>query len=258
MTDHGLRLAGRVALVTGASRGIGAAAAAALSRQGASVALSCLPEPAMAAAAEALRDSIIAAGGHAVVVPADLRDDAALAMAVQVTVDHFGGLDVLIANGSRSQSGHPDDATAAVWDDVMAVNVRSTWLLVRHAMPWLTRRAGCVVTVSSVLGLLGDPTATAYATSKAATIGLTRSLARELGPSGIRVNCVIPGAIKTEHEVELHGSNQELDQRILNNQVLPRRGTADDVAGALVFLASCDALFITGQSLVVDGGWVMP
>jgi len=117
--------------------------------------------------------------------------------------------------------------------------------------------AGSVVTISSVLAQIGAPNSLAYGTTKAGLIGFTRSLARELGPRGVRVNCVMPGAIRTEEELESFPDQVAVEKEVLQHQILQRRGTADDVAGVVSFLVGPDSAFMTGQTVCVDGGWVM-
>ena len=149
------------------------------------------------------------------------------------------------------------EITVADWDFMQAVNVRATWLLINAAYDDLKKHQGNIITVTSVMTETGQPGQIHYSASKSAIIGLTRSLAREIGADGVRINSVMPGAIRTEHEVSLAPDPKPVDDLILPLQSLKRRGFPIDLAGAFVFLASEDAAFITGQVINVDGGWVM-
>jgi 3-oxoacyl-[acyl-carrier protein] reductase len=253
----GGRLAGRVALVTGASRGIGAAVARAFAAEGASVALAHEPVPAMAGPAEDLAAELRTAGTKAVALAADLADPAAVGDLVAGTRAHLGPLDVVVANAALSARTPWRDITVADWDRVFAVNLRASWLLARAAYPDLVAGGrGSIITVSSVMARTGQAGALHYTASKAGIIGLTRALAREAGPDGVRVNAVMPGAIRTEHEQELDPDADAVFAQITAVQSLKRRGTADDLTGTFVYLASDESAFVTGQVVTVDGGWV--
>lgn len=252
------RLHGRVALITGASRGIGAAVARRFAAEGAAVAVAHAPSDAMASLAGSLVAELRADGSRAVAIPADLATADGPQRAVDDTVGAFGALDIVVANAAATGPGSIDDLAIDEWDHVVAVNMRATWLLVRAARPHLrTRPNGNVITVSSVMAVTGQPGAIHYSASKAGILGLTRSMARELGPEGIRVNAVMPGAIRTESEAEQWPDSSLLDEGLLAAQSLKRRGTADDMSGAFAFLASDDSAFVTGQVICVDGGWVL-
>lgn len=253
----GGRLAGRVALITGASRGIGAAVARAFVREGAAVAVSHEPTPAMTNAARDLVAELRASGGTALAVAGDLADPEGPARVVQEARRELGPLSVVVANAAASGRAAYQDITVEQWDHVHAVNTRGTWLLAREARDDLIATKGCLITLTSVMVRTGQPWAVHYTASKAAILGMTRALARELGPHQVRVNAVMPGAIRTENEVEMYPDPETVAAEILPKQCLPRRGYAEDLAGAFVFLASDEASFITGQVINVDGGWVM-
>ncbi|SDU84749.1 SDR family NAD(P)-dependent oxidoreductase [Jiangella alkaliphila] len=254
--DEG-RLAGRVALVTGASRGIGAAVARAFAAEGASVALGYEPRPDMAVLAEDLATELRTAGTKAVALSADLADPDAVEELVDGARAHLGPLDVVVANAALSAQSSWRDISVADWDRVFAVNLRGSWLLARAAYPDLVAGGrGSIITVSSVMARTGQAGALHYTASKAGIIGLTRALARESGPDGVRVNAVMPGAIRTEHEEALEPDPDAVFEQITAVQALKRRGSADDLAGAFVYLASDESAFVTGQVLTVDGGWV--
>ncbi|MEV4669887.1 SDR family NAD(P)-dependent oxidoreductase [Microbacterium sp. LWO12-1.2] len=246
-----------VAVITGASSGIGAAAARAFNAAGYRVALAHEPtDEARRLGAEVIatlpRPEIECVG-----VEADLLDPAAPVHLISSAAEHWGRIDVVVANAARTFRGPFFETELNEWDAISRVNVRSTWLLARESRDHLLSTRGSFIAVSSVLATLGSADALAYTTSKAAISGMIRSLARELGPFGVRANCVSPGAIQTEREATLHGTGRELDESITAHQAIKRRGQAADVAAAILFLAGEDAAFITGQDLVVDGGWLM-
>lgn len=251
------RLSGRVALVTGAPRGIGAAVARAFATAGASVALGHEPGPEAAERAAGIAAEIAAAGGRAVPVEGDLADPAAVEGVVERTRAELGPLDIVVANAADQGRVPWREITVEQWDHMHAVNVRGTWLLARAAHPdLLASEHASIITVTSVMVATGQAGSLHYTASKAAIIGLTRALAREVGPDAIRVNAVMPGAIRTEHEVELAPDADAAFERITAVQSLKRRGFADDLVGAFLFLAGDESAFVTGQVLNVDGGWV--
>lgn len=251
------RLAGRRALITGASRGIGAAVARAFVAEGAAVALGHIPDPAMTELAVDLATELTDKGGTAVALGSDLSRPEGPGELVRAAREALGPLDVVVANAAASGRSPFQDITVEQWDYVHAVNTRGTWLLAAAARDDLIATGGSIITLTSVMVETGQPDAVHYTASKAAILGMTRAMARELGPHGVRVNAVMPGAIRTEDEVEMSPDAEEVAARILPKQALKRRGYAEDLAGAFVFLASDEASFITGQVINVDGGWVM-
>jgi 3-oxoacyl-[acyl-carrier protein] reductase len=252
------RLAGRRALVTGGSRGIGAQVVRSFVAEGAAVAIAHEPTPTMSGMANALADELLAAGGRVVPIEGDLADPDAPATIIASAVRALGGLDVLVANAAVMHQSPWTRISVEQWDRTQAVNVRATWLLARAAYDELRRGTdSSIITVTSAMVAAGAPGALSYTTSKAAVIGMTRALAREIGRDGIRVNAVMPGAIRTEHEEEIVPDARAAAAHYLPLQSLQRRGRADDLAGAFVFLASSESAFVTGQVINVDGGWVM-
>lgn len=257
MSDQG-RLDGRVALVTGASRGIGAAVARHLALLGARVVAVTEPRPDRIAEAEAVAAAITTSGGTATVASADLVSSEQIDALVEESARRWGRLDIIIANAAATGRSRWHEIDIADWDRIQDVNVRGTFLLARAAYPWLHQSpAASIIAVTSVMAETGQPGALAYTASKAALIGLVRALAREVGPDGIRVNLVMPGAIRTEEEIETFPDASAMAEELLPLQALKRRGLADDLAGAFGFLAGDLSSFITGQILTVDGGWVM-
>jgi 3-oxoacyl-[acyl-carrier protein] reductase len=245
-------LAGQTAIVTGAATGIGRATALLLAERGARVVAAGL-QP------EKLRETvelITQAGGEAVAVDADLADPAtpdAIAAAAQ---DAFGPAGVLVNNAAIYPIGPWHELDVAGWDEVFAVNIRSYFLLTRAVREqMLARGGGAVVNVASVTFFWGEALLNAYVASKGAVIGFTRSLAREAGPDGIRVNAVAPGALPTA-ATEIHADQEALWRGVLEAQSIKRQGQVEDVARAIAFFASDESSFVTGQTLLVDGGWM--
>lgn len=251
------RLQGRVAVITGASRGIGAAAARRLADEGASIVLNSFPSEAMIAQAQLVADDITRKGGSAIVVPADVSDEGAVNRLIATARDQFGDPDIMIANAAHAYRTPWADLTVEQWDEMFAVNARGTFLCARAVVDGMIRkRGGSIINLTSVTVHLGFTNLSGYVATKGAIIGFTRALAREVGKEFIRVNAVMPGAIRTEHEIELGGDPAVSEARAAERQCLPRRGYAEDLAGTFVFLASDDSAFITGQVIAVDGGWV--
>ncbi|MFC7621059.1 SDR family NAD(P)-dependent oxidoreductase [Microlunatus sp. GCM10028923] len=249
------KLADRVALITGASRGIGAATARRFAAEGAKVIIAHQPHPDRTAEAEAVAAEL---GDAAVALPADLADPAAVERLVEESAARWGGLDVVVANAAYETHRPWQEITVEQWDLTQAVNVRGTFLLAKHAHPYLRDSGhGSFIALTSIMVDLGMVGAMDYTTSKAAIIGLVRTLAREIGPDGIRVNAIMPGAIRTENEVRWTPDESVAAERILPHQALQRRGYSDDLAGAFLFLAGDDSAFVTGQIITVDGGWVL-
>lgn len=252
------RLEDRVAIVTGASRGIGAATAEAFAREGASVVINTIADERMDAMASEVVARITEAGGAAIKVVADVTVPSEVEAMVGRARDAFGDVDVLVANAAYSKRCAWNEISVEQWERTMAVNLRGTFLCAKAVHPGMLRKArGSIITVTSVTVDLGMAGSLDYVASKAGIIGLTRALAREVGSDGIRVNSVMPGAIRTEFEVELETIDEhELATLMAERQSLPQRGYAEDLAGTFVYLASDDSAFVTGQVIAVDGGWI--
>lgn len=251
-----MRLAGRSALVTGAARGIGAAIARGLAREGAGV---CVNYATRAAEAEAVAAGIVAAGGRAFAAQADVSVAADVARMVAATVERFDGLDILVNNAAVTDAHRAwTEVTEAAWDRALDVNLKGCFLCFRAAHPHLRSGGqGRVINISSVTFLTGQGHLLDYVSSKGGMIGFTRTLAREIGPEGITVNAITPGAILTEAELTMFPDQEAVAAQMAGLQSLTRRGLPEDIANGVVFLASDEASFITGQTLNIDGGWAM-
>jgi 3-oxoacyl-[acyl-carrier protein] reductase len=247
-----MSVAGKTAIVTGAGTGIGRATAQLLAERGARVVAAGLQPEALGEAVEA----ISAAGGEAIAVDADVSDPAAIEQVAARAQEAFGGTDVLVNNAAIYPIGPWHEMDAAQWDEVFATNVRGYFLMAKAVRPqMIARGGGAIVNVSSVTFFSGEALLLAYVASKGAVVGFTRALAREAGPEGIRVNTVAPGAFPTA-ATEIHADQDALWRDVLAAQSLKRRGDVEDVARAIAFFAGDDSRFVTGQTLLVDGGWM--
>jgi 3-oxoacyl-[acyl-carrier protein] reductase len=242
----------KVAIVTGAAAGIGAGVAQLFDENGAHVFLVDLDGPQVEQVAAALN----AKGGSAYPFAADARTRDAMAKVVDAAIARFGRIDVLINNAGIYPRQPFLEMTEKQWDTMQDINLKSVFHCTQLVMPHMVKqRAGAVVNISSVTFFTGLAPLTHYVASKGAIIGFTRSLAREIGIHNVRVNCITPGAIETEGERKLM-SKQDADQ-VLDVQSLKRRITPLDLARVCLFLSSDLSDAMTGQTLNVDGGWIM-
>jgi NAD(P)-dependent dehydrogenase (short-subunit alcohol dehydrogenase family) len=246
------RLDGKVAIITGGEGSIGMATARALTAEGASVFLAGLSESGLRAGAAEL-------DGRAAWQVTDVTDSAQVKAAVEAAVERFGRLDVVIANaGIKGATGPIADYPEDSFDESLAVHVRGAFLLAKHAVPYLSTGASVIFT-SSVVGLTAAPQIAGYSTAKHAQVGLMRTIAAELAPRGIRVNTIHPGPVDNEfqHIVEeaATGTDRDTAATIFNGMIpLGRHAAPEEIARAMVFLASDDSSFMTGATLSVDGG----
>jgi len=245
-------LSGKVALVTGARRGLGKAIALTMARAGAQVAVNDVADGARES--EQVAEEIRALGRKALVVAADITDAGQVQAMVERVVAEAGGLDVLVNNAGITRDTPLIRMSDEDWRQVLEVNLTGAFLCTRAAARHMIRHGGAIVNISSVVGLAGNPGQANYAASKAGLIGLTKSCARELASRGVRVNAVAPGFIESPMTDKLP---QQVRERWLSQIPLARLGAADDVAAAAVFLASPLASYVTGQVLCVDGGLIM-
>ena len=239
--------------MTGAGGGLGRAIAVRLAADGHVIAV--LDVAATDAAATV--DQVTSTGGEARSYVVDLRDERAIRRTVDTTQQQLGPVAVLINNAAIFPSGPFLDVTPSEYDDVIAVNQRAYFFAAQAAARLMADTGGgAIVNVGSITQHGGWGDLSGYVSTKGAAAALTRALATELGPAGIRVNCVAPGAFPTRAE-EIHADREAYSQRIIDSQALKRRGTNEELAAAVSFLAGPDASFVTGQTLNVDGGWIM-
>ncbi len=248
------RLDGKTAIVTGAGRGLGAAYARALAIEGAAVTAADIVDT------RTTVETITAAGGRAIGVSCDVTDTAQIATMVEATIEAFGGVDILINNAARVvdfDHGSFLDIDEAEWDSVMRVNTRGAFSCVKAVAP-IMRKAGHgkIVNISSGTVFKGTPWMLHYVSSKGAVVAFTRALARELGDDGICVNALAPGLTMSE---AIEASDQFTDNKQANlaARAIKRDEQPEDLIGAMLFLCSSDSDFVTGQTLVVDGGAAM-
>ncbi len=251
-----MQLEGKVVVVTGGARGLGRAYAEAMAREGASVVAGDVRDTAETVA------SIEAEGGNVLGLTLDVTDMANCADMAKQAVERFGRIDVLVNNAALYgdiSGGRFDDLADDQWDRVMAVNVKGIWQCCKACVPAMREAGGgSIINISSLAATYGMPFAADYATSKAAVIGLSRSLARELGRDWIRVNAVAPSAVLTEGTEGYMGEVKEKALAVIaSGQSLKSNLETDDMVGTIVFLASDASKFVTGQTIMVDGGTVL-
>lgn len=246
-----ITLDGRVAIVTGASQGIGRECARALAMAGADVSLLARSREKL----EAVADEIRQMGRQALVAPTDVTDTEQIKAAVSRTLEAFGRIDILVNNAGITRDALVLRMKREDWDDVMATNLTSVLLCTQAVLPYMLRaRYGRIINMTSVMGQMGGPGVANYAAAKAGIIGFTKSLAREVASRNITVNAIAPGYIDTAMTQVL---DEKYRQQILEAIPMKRVGTARDVAAGVVFLASEEAGYITGHVLNINGGLYM-
>ena len=257
-----MKLEGQVAIVTGAAKGLGQAISLRLAGEGADLALAAREAPPL----EALEGDVRGLGRRALVVPTDVRDEAAVRAMVEAAVDGFGRVDILVnCAGTTGPIETPvQEIRVEDWDEVLAVNLRGTFLPTKHVVPvMLARGRGKIVNIAGTSGLRGYKLRAAYSSSKWAIRGFTRTVALELGPHGINVNCVAPGIVGGDRMDRLcrekarkRGSSPEqVYQEYVQEMALRRVTTAEVVASAVCFLCTDESRNMAGQCVTVDGGW---
>jgi len=248
-------LHGRVALVTGGGRSIGESLSLALGRNGAAVAVNYVSGE---RAARATVDAIRAAGGTAEAFKADVADPAQVAAMFASITTELGPVDILVNNAGIYPVTPRPSITIEEWDRVFAVNVRGSFLCVQQAAPHMIEQSwGRIINFGSVVYHLGLEVYVHYVASKGAIVGMTRALAKDLGPHQITVNTISPGGILTDTELEGYPDQEARSVFFAGVQALPGRLVGDDVTGALLYLVSDSAAYVSGQTFLVDGGWVM-
>ena len=245
----------RVAIVTGASRGIGEAIALRLAEAGAAVVLAARKPEAL----QAVVSRIEAAGGRALAVPAHTGKAEDIEALVQKAVSHFGKVDVLVNNAATNPYFGPMlDIEDGAWEKTFEVNVKGYFLMARGVIRHLQERGapGSIINVASIAGIRAAPFQGVYGMTKAAVISMTQTLAQEVGAGGIRVNAIAPGLVETRFAAAIV-QNDDLKQRVVDRTALGRHAQPDEISGAAVFLASDASSYLTGQVMVVDGGTTM-
>jgi NAD(P)-dependent dehydrogenase (short-subunit alcohol dehydrogenase family) len=247
------RLEGRVAFVTGAGGGLGEGICTSLASAGAAVACADIdPER-----AERIATRVRGEGGRALAFPLDVTDSGAVTDAIRRTSAEFGGVDVLVNNAAIYPRRAWTEITEEEWDRVLSVTLKAYFLCARACHNSMKERGhGHIVNVSSVTFLIGFEMLLDYVSSKGGIVGFTRALAHEVGPDGIAVNAIAPGAFPTDAE-KIHPDPEGYNQWVLDQQCVKRRGTPGDIGSLVVFLASDASAFITGQTIAIDGGWAM-
>ena len=245
-----MRLEGKVALITGAARGKGAAAARLFAQEGAKVIVADVSDPeGIAVAAE-----IAEAGGDAIYVHLDVTDESEWEAAVQSAITSFGKLDILVNNAGIWRRGHVMETSSEQWDDIMDVNAKGVFLGTKAAIPEMRKAGGgSIVNISSTAGLVGSKTSSAYSASKGAVRIFSKSTAIQYASEGIRANSIHPGPIDTDMGDQVWPDPTSREASI-SRTALSRIGTAQDIAYGALYLASDESSFVTGSELVIDGG----
>ena len=241
----------KVALVTGGSFGIGKATAVAFAQRGAKVVIAdVLENP------DALKE-IKGAGSEGIFIKCDVSKEKEVSDLIDKTILKFGRLDFAFNNaGIEGQSANTQDCTETNWDKTLSVNLKGIWLCMRHELPHLLKNGGAIVNCASVAGLIGFPGMPAYVASKHAVIGLTKTAALENAKTGIRINAVCPGVIKTAMIDRITGKDKVAEKQFESMEPVGRMGQPEEVAAVVVWLCSDGASFVTGHALPVDGGWI--
>jgi 3-oxoacyl-[acyl-carrier protein] reductase len=244
-------LEGRVAIVTGGGGGLAEGICATLAASGAAVAA------VDRSLEKAERVAQLASSGRCIALEADVSEKASVDAMAQTVISELGGIDILVNNAAIYPLRPWTEIEEEEWDRVIAVNLKGYFLCARAAYPSMRERGkGRIINVASITFFIGWSGFLDYVSSKGAIIGFTRTLAREVGSDGITVNAISPGAFPTDAE-RVHPDQEALNRRILEQQSLKRRGTPEDVGNLVAFLASDAASFITGQTVMIDGGWAM-
>ena len=245
-------LQNKVALITGASRGIGREIALTFAKEGATVIVNYQGSKEKA---EEVVAEIMENGGKAECVCCNVADFESCGLMIQDMIQKYGKLDILVNNAGITRDGLIMKMSEEDFDRVLSVNLKGAFNTIRHASRYfLKQRSGKIINISSMWGQMGGYCEVPYYTAKAALIGLTKALAKEVGPAGVRVNCVAPGVIQTDM---MAGFDEDTCRQLAEETPLCRLGTPEDVAGAVSFLVSDDAAFVTGQVLAPNGGMVI-
>ena len=250
-----MQLQDKVAIITGAATGIGRATALLFAKEGASVVVADINEDDAQRTVADIEDK----GGSARFVQTDVSEAEGVQALMERSAEEMGGIDVIVNNAGAQRSGAVTEFEESEWDLVMRVNPRSCFLGAKYGVPYLRERGGgSIVNVSSLAGLKGGPGMTAYSASKGAIIAFTRALAEELAPDNIRANSVCPGWIDTpfnEPAIEFMGGRAQQEEMVQQTVPLKRQGRPEEIAPGILYLASDASSYVTGQELVIDGGF---
>jgi len=251
-----MKLDGKVALITGGNSGIGRATAALLAKEGATVVLTGRNQE----RGEQVTQAIIEDGGKAMFIRSDVRNADECQQAVELTLERFGRIDVLFNNAGVYHARTVPDCTEEEWDETIDSSLKGAFLMSKFTLPSMIERgSGSIIHTSSGWGILGGDRAAAYCAAKGGLVIMAKAMAIDHGPDGIRVNCVCPGDVETpmlNDDAEKRGMSWEDYLAGASDRPLGRIGTAEEIARAVLFLASDDSSFVTGEALVVDGGGV--
>ncbi len=246
-------LEGRVAIVTGAGGGLGGGICSALTLAGAAVAAVDVKRD----KAERVAESVSCNGARCVALGADVSDRSSVEEMAERVAGELGGVDILVNNAAIYPSRPWTEIREEEWDEVLAVNLKGYFLCARAAFPHMKGRGhGRIINVASITFFIGFVNLLDYVSSKGGVVGFTRTLAREVGPEGMTVNAISPGAFPTDAE-KIHPDPEGYNRWVLDQQSIKRRGTPGDIGNLVAFLASDAASFITGQTIEIDGGWAM-
>jgi len=248
------RLENKVALITGAERGIGRAVASKMTHEGAMVALADIDLASAQSAAEQLQDE----GCRALAIQTDITRESQVQAAVQRAIEHFGRIDILVNNAGKNFYYDATTMSEADWDNAMNVDVKGAWLCCKHVLPVMKAgKAGSIINIASVHARITAPQHFPYAAAKSALVGLSRNLALDYASYNIRVNAICPGWVRTalvQGWFDQQPDPKATEDRVLSFQPLRRIGTPEEIANFVAFVASDEASFITGAELVIDGG----
>ncbi len=248
-----MKLREKVAIVTGSSRGIGAGIARVFSEEGARVVVTCRTED------DGLKmaDELGASDGRAIFVRTDVTESRDVQEMLQKCVEHFGQLDILVNNAGYHLSKNAEETSEDEWDFIQNTNLRSTFLCSKYAIPHLRKTRGCIVNISSMVGVVGQPNAAAYAATKGGQIAMTKNMAIDFAPDRIRANVICPGWVQTPLVEDWFGQQKDPDasrEYIYGQHPLGRIGSIEECGRLAAFLASDEAQFITGARFDIDGG----
>jgi len=248
-----MKLKDKVAIVTGSTRGIGQGIAQVFSREGACVAVVARGEE----AGEKMAEELGARNNRAIFIKTDVSDSASVRNMIKTTVDTFGKLDILVNNAGYHISKNVEETSEEEWEFIINTNLRSTFLCSKYALPHLRKTRGCIINISSMVGLVGQPNAGAYSATKGGQIAMSKGMALDFAKDGIRVNVICPGWIQTplvDDWFSQQDDEKAAREYIFNAHPLGRIGTCEECGLAALYLASSDASFVTGITLNIDGG----